>query len=444
MKNMNKNEIPQFSSLKEEKEYWATYGSAMFRLSYLEHKIALAEANPIEVAESIKLGQHIPSEVYDDYRAGRRRNHAVNLAMLDWLAEGIFDYLLLPQDDTADYGWNIAEARTLQAAIRTRGLSERAITYPGADEIGCLLLASAVSHRAGFKLRVFPRYSSVSSPMVVTAYEDRPIHELLKAHLSPLGGTIATSPENADLVLFLNAPSHSQGEASLQWLAWKGLETLLTELPQELHPYLQQIDSDPVFQNTRREMESPQRSPEEFVRAMLSELTTGRPVALADVAFVNGADLILGNLLMQHPQSAQLCAYGGWNTAGNTLGTVLAHAVLRILSQAAGYDLEQTVAHLEFLFLRFLDDYYYQARERSLSLIEDLPAVGLQPTQERLSSPQAETVEKWVRYRLERAAGELEQVFINAGLAKRVSVDNIYLPWKRLFEIGFDVHVKID
>ena len=80
----------------------------------------------------------IPDEVYDDHRRGRARNHAVNRAMIEWLGEGVFDYLVVPQDDTADYGWNIAEARSLQALIRAKGLAGRTITYPGADEIGCL------------------------------------------------------------------------------------------------------------------------------------------------------------------------------------------------------------------------------------------------------------------------------------------------------------------
>jgi hypothetical protein len=350
---------------------------------------------------------------------------------------------LLPQDDTADYGWNIAEARRLQAILRRRGLTDRAITYPGADEIGSLLLASAVCKQAEFKPRVYPRYSSIHSASVITSYEDRPIHELVKAHLTPLGGTIACSAEQADLILFLNAPAHAQGEASLQWLIWKGMDTLRVDLPTSLFSYLVDIEADPIYQITRRDMETPERNPEELVRALLVELGNKRPVALADVAFVNGSDLTLGNLLMQHPESTHLVAYGGWNTAGNTLGTVLAHAVLRLLAQRNGVDPEQTRAHYEFLFLRYLDDYYYQARERSLCLLEDLPALNLQPSMERLPSHIVEQVEERVRERLLLATSELERLFINAGVAQSVKVENIRLPWQRLFEVGFDVKVNL-
>lgn len=218
--------ISRANSSEEEKDYWATYGSAMFRISYLEHKISLGASSPQEQAERIDLYKSIPRTVYDDYLASRQRNHQINLRMIDWLGEGIFDYLSLPQDDTAEYGWNIAEARTLQATLRKKNLTDRAITYPGADEIGCLLLASAVCRKAHFKPRLNLRYSSIHSASVITAYEDRPIHELVKAHLVPLGGTIVSSPVEADLNLFLNTPAYAQGEASLQWFAWNGLDAL--------------------------------------------------------------------------------------------------------------------------------------------------------------------------------------------------------------------------
>lgn len=436
--------INRSNSSEEEKEYWAIYGARMFRLSYLEHKTALGLASAEETAEALDLRKQIPDEVYNDYRQGRQRNHAVNQAMLDWSADGVFDYLILPQDDTADFGWNIAEARDLQARIRRQGLSERATTYPGADEIGSLLLAAAICRRSGFHPKVWPRYSSVLSPNVITAYEDRPVHELLKAHLAPLGGSLASSADQADLTLFYNAPSHAQGEAVYQWLIWRGLDNLAKELKAEGAPaILAQLAGDTDFQNTLNEMESPHRSPEEFVRSLSAELRTGGPAALADVAYVNGSDLILGNLLVQHPEIAELSGYGGWNTAGNTLGTVLAQAVIHLAAQFREISRDQIRAHLEFLFMRFIDDYYYQARERTRIMIEDLPELGIQPSFERLPDEHLQEIERRVADHLQAAAVELEQVFIRSGLVKKVQISNIYLPWRRLFEVGFDVQVDL-
>jgi hypothetical protein len=41
--------------------------------------------------------------------------------MIDWAAAGVFDYLIIPQDDTVDYGWNIAESRRLRRAVSKLG-----------------------------------------------------------------------------------------------------------------------------------------------------------------------------------------------------------------------------------------------------------------------------------------------------------------------------------
>jgi hypothetical protein len=436
--------ICRSNSSEEERPYWATYGSRMFRLSYLEHKGELGEASPAEAGERDALRSQIPGGVYDDYRRGRARNHDVNRAMLDWLAEGVVDYLLLPQDDTADFGWNIAEARRLQHLIRSRGLSDRAITYPGADEVGCLLLASYACRRAGFSPKVWPRYSAVAAPSVVTAYEDRPIHELLKAHLAPLGGCVADSPAEADLSLFLNAPVFQQGNGDSQWAIAQGLEAVRARMPAAYHSWLDDFTGTAGFRATRREMESPHRSPEEFVRALLVALASGRPVALADVAFVNAADLILGDLLRRHPPVVRLAAFGGWNTAGNTLGTVLAQAVIFVLAGRGPVTRDQRAAQLEFLFLRLLEDDSYQGRVRSRCIFEDLPAMGISPTMERLPDDRLAAVEDRVREHLSRAAAELRDLFIRSGAVRDVRVGRIHLPWRRLFEVGFDVEVDLD
>ncbi|HEX9387665.1 MAG TPA: DUF4127 family protein [Anaerolineales bacterium] len=436
--------VSRANSSEEEKPYWAEYGSRMFRLSYLEHKTALNEASVDEIAERDALLQDIPAEIYSDYMDIRARNHKVNRYMLDVAKNGVVDYLLLPQDDTADYGWNIAEARHLQMLIRREGLTERAITYPGADEIGCLLLARHVCAQSGFTPRVFPRFSSSSSATLITEYEDRPMLELLKAHLAPLDGVVADDLDEADFLLFINAPALKQGVGELQWAAHCSKDELLHKIPGALKRYAEDLYSDEYFQMTRREMQTPLRSPEEFCRAIVNAVRGGKQVALADVAFVNGSDLILGNQLVHHPEIARLAGYGGWNTAGNTLGSVIAQTVIYMVALKDDIQLEQRKAHLEFLFLRFLDDYCYQALERSLCMLEDLPVYGLSPTEARLPDGEiARNIEKKVAERLEKQAKILEKLFQDAGVLKAARLFDIYLPWQRLFEIGCTVSADL-
>jgi hypothetical protein len=426
--------ICRADSAEEEKDYWSTYGSRMFRLSYLEHKAALGDADPAEIEEQHTLHVQIPDPIYEDYRKGRQRNHAVNRAMLDWVAEGILDYLILPQDDTAEYGWNIAEARRLQALIRQSGLSDRAITYPGADETACLLLARYACQQAGFQPRLWLRYSSHASPHTLTAYEDRPMHEMVKAHLAPLGGCLAPSPEQSDIQLFINAPAEGQGAAELQTLIAAELAGSETGVS---------LPRDESYRRTQREMTTPRRSVEEFVRAVQAAQADGGTVALADVAFVNGADLFLGRRLMETGLAPHLAAYAGWNTAGNTLGTVLAHAVLHRLMQQAPSHPERNAGHLAFLFRRYLDDYFYQTLVRTDLAFQDLPALGLKPGMERLPNDKLPEVEARLKARLGAAAGELGRSFVGAGLVRRIAVDHFRLPWQRLFEVGFDVSVEL-
>jgi hypothetical protein len=51
---------------------------------------------------------------------------------------------------------------------------------------------------------------------VITAYEDRPMTEMVKAHLGPLAGMVSDAPD-ADIVLYINAPAEVQGNGPDQW-----------------------------------------------------------------------------------------------------------------------------------------------------------------------------------------------------------------------------------
>lgn len=268
--------------------------------------------------------------------------------------------------------------------------------------------------------------------------------ELVKAHLAPLDGVLVEEASEADFLLFINAPAIKQGVGELQWAAEFSKEELHQKVPASLTQYTESLYTDQHFQVTRREMQTPRRSPEEFCRAVVQAVRRGKNVAIADVAFVNGSDLILGAQLIRQQEITRLAAYGGWNTAGNTLGTVLAQAAIFTLAQKSGLKPAQQRAHLEFLFLRFLDDFCYQALERSRCMLEDLPAYGLLPGEERLPGGEiAREIEGKVAARLEKHAQTLENIFRAAGLIKAVYISNIHLPWQRLFEIDIDVKVEL-
>ena len=179
--------ITRGNDAEEEKPYWADYGARMFRMSYLEDRLAMLAGAPGDAAELEQLRAEVPPAIVEDYLDGRARNHAVNRAMVGWVAEGVLDYLIVAQDDTVEYGWNIAEGRALRLLARQRGVGDRVSVYPGADETDMLLIARYAAQLAGFQPRLWTRYSSVRAGQVITAYEDRPMEEMIKAHLGSHG-----------------------------------------------------------------------------------------------------------------------------------------------------------------------------------------------------------------------------------------------------------------
>ena len=437
--------ITRGNDAEEEKAYWADYGARIFRLSYLEDRAAMAVGAAAEAEEIAALRREIPPALVEDFLAGRARNHAINRTMIDWAAAGVFDYLIIPQDDTVDYGWNIAESRRLRRYVSEIGAAERVSIYPGTDETAMLLLARYGAQRADFAPRVRLRTSGSTSDRVITAYEDRPMTEMVKAHLGPLAGVVSDAPD-ADIVLYINAPAEVQGNGPDQWLLALNeaeIAALPTASQQALASYRQHNNGAP----TLREMFTVRRDLPEFVRSLTHDLTAGQTCAVVDVAFVNAGDLALGELLERMPSLSQLAAYGGWNTAGNTLGCVLAHAVIRHLQTRHGATPEALAAHARFLFLRLVEDALFMARLRTQIAVEELPALGAPITLGSVGA-QVAMVRAIVERRLTEAAAHLAQErfvgqHVQAGdatiLLESLALTDIELPWGRLFDLTMAV-----
>jgi hypothetical protein len=441
--------ITRGNDAEEEKAYWGTYGARIFRISYLEDRLAMLAGNPAEdKAELAQLRAEVPSEILQDYLVGRERNHAVNRAMIEWTAEGIFDYLIIPQDDTVEYGWNIAEGRQLRRLARQLNSNDRVSVYPGTDETDMLLLARLVAQQARFQPRVWTRYSSVRAGEIITAYEDRPMEELIKAHLAPLAGVVTSSQQEADILLYVNSPAEVQGNGFDQIVALMG-EDAAAAIPEALRPQWEEYRRSAGLRNSMREIYSVQRNVAEFARSLAQAVEAGHSCAVVDVAYVNGGDIELGEELRRQVDLPQLAGFGGWNTAGNTLGTVLAHAVIRHLQRVQGASSAALAAHAKFLFLRLVDDYLYQGVVRSYIAIQELPRLGIRPKMTNLEEA-AEQVEAIVNQRLiSEADGLACSHFVGRRLAagettlqiEQLNLQRVFLPWQRLFEIGCEIHL---
>lgn len=411
--------IPAYDSDDEEPTYWATYGRRIHQYSQLVDKVA--RHNQEEDRKAMEaLEAEIPADVLQDWRWRRERNHQLNLQVLEYVADGIVDFALITQDDSAEYGVSAAEQRAIRNRVAELGIEERAVLYPGADEVAMILLARHVNAHVGKRPRVYPRYSSTKGPFIIPRYEDRPLAESIKGQIYAAGGVLVDSPQEADFMLFLNTPGESQDEAPNQ--------------------------------DKATSVDTPGRNLLDFTESILHYTSQGIPAAVADVAYANGGDTQFVSLLLRRVGLKRLAAYAGWNTAGNTLGTVVAHASLynavgRYATEAAVKRAAQ--AHLEFLLSRFVEDWGYQAIVRTRLNRSGLQERGIpNPWQLGDQWPEAQRI---VEEELTRFAQEtfndvqaLELTWYGQPLGivpKGFVMENVHLPWRRMFEVGFDLRL---
>lgn len=380
--------ISNSNSNEEEKEYWKDYGKLLFQYSELIHKVKVfnREEDRLLLRE---IENNIPKEIIEDYLKGRERNHKVNLTFIELVKDGVIDFALLTQDDTSPYGLPALEQRELRRKIRENKIQSKVTIYPGADEVGMLLIARAVNVKRDTIPKFKVEFSSVNGPNIVTRYEDRPLLECIKGQINAVEGLLVDSFRDADITLLVNTPALEQGEAYL-------------------------------FYNLDK-VEGPYRS-------LLSLERVGRyckevldiPVVLGDVAYANGSDPELMELLEETGFINALTGYAGWNTSGNTLGTVISvgsawNASLKLKDNQEALE--------EFLIIRIIDDWLYQSKVRT-EVINELLKVGINPWVLK----DVPTVKKIVKDKL-RDAIDKRRKYIP------FDIKEIDLPWDRLFEI---------
>ena len=376
--------ISDFDGDVEEPEYWLRHGRQLFALSQLMDRALQGE--PVQVALHA-LEHATPAEVRSDFLRRRSRNHLVNLAMLQQAAEGVFDTLVLSSDDTSPYGLPTREKRWLQETAGRLDLGQRLLMYPGADEVGCALLARAANRAEGRAPTVEVAYYPAEGADIVAAFEDGPVRVTVERQIHAMGGVPVAA--GGEIWMAVNAPLSGRNEYAKDLAARQRVErlALLTRLAHD----------------TRQRMQAGQR------------------VVIADVAYPNGADPALIEALLPQVDLTRLAAYGAWNTAGNTIGVALAQASL-----THGGDEE---ARQRFLLHRFVEDWGYQRVVRA-ELRAQRPAGQEPSTAER---PEAlKFVERRLNALLQRLPGFAGRWRIAPGSTR--------FPWQRTFEIDFELN----
>lgn len=373
----------------EEPLYWATYGEAIYRWSQALDQVQQGKVSVKLLAEA---QQQVPADLRHNVLRRRLRNHLFNLAALHLLNDGVFDLLVLSSDDTSPFGLPSREKRWLDSWAGLLPACERLLMYPGADEVGSVLVMRMALARAGLQPVVTVQYAPAADRHNVAAFEDGPVTLTVERQLAAAGCRLAAAAEEADLWLGVNAPVARRAE-------WNPIDG----------PREQQIRYSAV---------------RELVWQAVAAMRAGQTVAFADVAYPNGADPLLIGLMAAQLELPKLVAYGGWNTAGNTIGGVIAQACAGLLGGE-----QHRIAQERLLLHRLVEDYGYQHLARR-ELRQWLQAAYGQPELTAELIP--------------LAAARVEQSLNNTiatlpGFASRWQLlpGSVTFPWQRTFEVDF-------
>lgn len=307
----------------EEPDYYRHYGANIFRYTALEDKREMTTLTKREEKELDFLQRLIPKRALSDWKERHEKNFAANEKLIDLSKEKTFNCLLLGRDDNAPYSQTHMESRHLKQY--GEGLDKNKFqTIAGIDEIGLILLTRAINDRTRNTPAIFVQYNWGRGAETVPTYSDEPIGDTISAEIAAVGGRLVNDFRRADCILTVNTnPDGITHEANSGYNESKST------------------------QNTKY-----------FVDTVQDYLAANKPVAVADIAFSNGSDNALMELLKDRGLLFKLHAYSGWNTATNSTGFALSTGILARRMTAADKK--------NLLTTRYLDDWAYQANVRSI------------------------------------------------------------------------------
>lgn len=399
---------PSGSSDSEEPDYYALCGREIHLLGKFEHLSSIRKLNAEEQTIYDEVKNFIATNHYEeyvqDYLKRRQVNTNLNLKTLDFVKDGTIDFLIIPQDDSAPYGYTAKDQMVVRNRISELHLELKVLMYPDADAVSNTLLAKTINEINHIQPKVFVRYSSCNEGNIIPNYEDRPVSESIKYQILAAGGLQTVSYKDSDIVLMVNVPLDNMKEA------------------RHLYDSLQNVDN-PGETDLNYTVG---RNLVEYVEYVKYLIQNQKCVAIADIAYANGGDTNLFNLLKNEHLLFKVNAYAGWNTAANTLGTCIP---LSMINHQYGTSQEW----LDFMGLRYLEDVGYMSNVR----FEAFDLFKNEFPWKEIDGKEDGKVATYIRQKLYSWA----DVHLNNDEFK-VEIIKHNQPWNRFFETGLIVQTK--
>lgn len=290
----------------------------MIEWSMLQETTTLFD-NPRDFEKLQRLEAEVPFEIINRYRALYAANHQLNRNLVKLAQNGVLSGLFLGQDDSAIFGLGNLERQRLENEIsRLPQMRKKIFVTRGTDEVALTLLGPATDMANETKYKVFVHYTETHTATAILPYMPRPLMQTVAEKLAISGAEPTSSIFEADFILVVHAGNSQSREAQLKTNA------------DQIKSWMEQ----------------------------------GRNVAVVDLA----TDWIEKQTLLPYLQRNetplyQLLAYAGWNTASNSIGTVITQSIMSLSGRntsEASVALSRDLARVEFISDRILDDWYYQ------------------------------------------------------------------------------------
>lgn len=368
-----------------EPDYYLSMGSDIYQLASLQAKMDEEGLNPQERSNWFALMRKVPLEYLQDWYNRRRKNMSINYRLIDDARKGVFTYYSLGHDDNSMNTQSSLESKYLEDAGKDIPVTSFG-SFPGADQLGLLLIARANNDFNNYHPKVTVIYPLGGGEKTVPRYDGQAVGKTIASHVEAIGGTM-TQSERPDLLLAVNTP----------------LTTTTTESAN--------FENFPIMLQSTRD----------FLTQIEKAVNLGIPTSIVDMAFSNGSDNTLVYGLYQDKMMYRLAAYNGWNTASNSVGYGIAQGVL------AKYMTPEK--HRDMLTTQYLDNWAYQANVRDY----------IYRMQQKLEAGVVSKYYPDLNKELQSRTKEQLQRYASTYLGVDPRTVDVTLPWQRLFEVYVDV-----
>lgn len=379
---------PTYSSNDEEHDYYADYGRQIFDYGVFLHKeeLNILSEQEKEAWQNLK----IPSEYLKDFTKRRQINRSVNLEIIDYVKNNIIDFLVIPQDDSGLYGFTAIDQNIIYEKVRNLNLSDKIYLYPGADEVGSILLARMCNFVNHKKPKIYIKYPSPTSPRIFPLIEDRYLDITVRYQILAAGGLVVESVKESDAILYVHASADQPLTSLIPIPPSRGITLLLNTV-------------------------------EAFEFLSYSYHCLNKPIMIADVTYDNGSHIECFEKLSLKNLIFDLASYAGWNTSSNTIGSAVAMGMSYL-------NYGKTSNHLDLLVTRYIEDVAFGGYVRQVIWYEKLP---LLPSYSYYDTKEEEG------FMSELVKMEINKFIKNhmLSLLNHYKIISLRLPWKRLYEI---------